>query len=1070
MHRKQHVLRSPKTQFEPKKMEDGHHALSFAQERLWFLDQLEDIGSAYNIVRACRLKGPLDKEALEKSLQAIVARHDVFRTVFRLQNEIPVQVVESNRTIELEQLDLRGESDEAVQRLISKEAEHPFDLSRDLMLRAKLLGLSDEENVLLLIIHHIASDGWSMGILYREVSEFYSAYIAGRQPDLPELPIQYIDYAVSQREWLQGEKLEDQLCYWKTQLAGIPPLLEIPTDYPRPSHQTFKGAGVDFVLSKDLTKALNFMAKREGCTLFMLLLAAFQTLLYRYTGQDDIVVGTPIAGRTQRDTEGLIGFFVNTLALRTDLSGEPTFRELIGRVCKVALGAYSNQEIPFEKLVAELNPERRLNHSPMFQVMLAFQNMHSETLALPGLKSEGFRPPNTSSRFDLILFLKPKEQTLEGHLEYSTDLFNESSIHRMVGHLEVLLQAVLNDPEQSIASLPVLTDGEKRQLLTQWNDSSRDYPRDTCAHHLFEIQASRTPDTEALLLEKKCLTYRELNEQANQVAHYLQQVGVGPEIPVGICVKRSLEMLVGILGILKAGGVYVPLDPTFPKERLAFMLEDTAASVLLTSKPLTEKLAPNGIHVVCLDTDWETIAKEGNENPTSKVSVDNLAYILYTSGSTGLPKGVMMPHASLVNLISWQRAYSNNIREGTRTLQYAPFGFDVSFQEIFSTWSTGGTLIMLNEDQHRDPVETLRLIGKMRIERLFMPFVALEQLAEAADRVGLIPKSLREVNTAGEQLRITPKIHQLFEQIPDCKLINQYGPTETHVVSAFELREKPGRWPHFPPIGRPIANTRLYILDGALEPVPIGIPGELYIGGAGLARGYLNRPNLTNERFVSDPFDDAPEARLYKTGDLVRYLADGNIVFLGRMDGQVKIRGYRIELGEIEVVLSKHPAVDQCVVAVREDTPGDRHLAAYVVGDQEKTSTSELREFLKGKLPDYMIPAAIMMVEHLPLTPNGKVDYRALPKPSSEDRAAEDGFKDPETPIEETLVGIWQELFGLERISTSDNFFELGGHSLLATRMISRVHDRLRVELPMRTLFDDPTIKGLSNHIHMSQG
>jgi amino acid adenylation domain-containing protein len=1038
--------------------------LSFAQERLWFLDQLQQLGPAYNVGRAFRLRGDLDKGSLEKALQSIVARHEALRTTFRLKDEVPVQVIETGRTIQLEEVDLLEDQGEDIQRLINDEARRPFDLSQDLMLRAKLFRLPGEEHVLHLTLHHIASDGWSTGVLYRELSEFYASYTTGRSTALPELPIQYADYAVWQREWLVGKRLEEQLSYWKEHLADSPALLELPADHPRPAEFTYQGARENFEFPAGLLSALKKLSQQEGVTLFMMLLAAFQAFLSRYTGSEDIVVGSPIAGRTRIETERLIGFFVNTLVLRTDLSGNPTFRQLLGRVSDVAFNAYEHQDLPFEKLVVELQPDRSLNHSPLFQVMFVLQNAHSETFTLPGLQLQRLDLDTGTSKFDLTLFLQEEGKALKGVLQFNTDLFERGTVMRLLGHYQTLLKEVVKDPDQPISSIPLLAGPERDRLLVEWNDTKKDHPN-AAIHELFEAQVEKTPDAVAVVFEEEVLTYSEVNGRANQVAHHLRKRGVGPDILVGICLERSLEMVIGLLGVLKAGGAYVPLDPTYPKNRLAFMIEDTGASVLLTQELLLENLPGSSTYVVCLDKNWESIARESKENPASGAAPENLAYVIYTSGSTGQPKGVAMPHGPLVNLIAWQSEHSE-CGKGTRTLQYAPLGFDVSFQEIFSAWYAGGTLVLINDAQRRDPVETLRLIDEEKVERLFLPFVALEQLAEVASRVSIFPESLREVNTAGEQLRITPAISHLFERLPHCQLVNQYGPTEAHVVSAYELSGKPDSWPRLPPIGRPIANTSLYILDANLEPVPIGVPGELHIGGVGLARGYLKRSELTADKFIPDPFTDMPDARLYKTGDLARFLPDGNIEFLGRMDDQVKIRGFRIELGEIEAVLAEHPAVGQCVVLAREDVPGDKRLVAYVAeDDQKKSSVEVLRVFLKDKLPEYMIPSAFVMLNQFPLTSSGKVDRRALPAPDKTRPELEKAFVAPRTDVEKELERIWIEVLCLERVGIHDNFFELGGHSLMATQIVNRVRSEMVVELPLIAIFESPTIAEIAKTI-----
>ena len=851
------------------------------------------------------------------------------------------------------------------------------------------------------------------------------------------------------------------------------PTLQLPTDWPRPAVQTFRGARHPLVLSQDLTEKLRALSRKEGVTLFMTLLAAFQTLLYRYTGQDDVAVGSPIAGRTRTEIEGLIGFFVNTLVLRGDLSGNPTFRELLARVRVAAFEAYAHQDVPFEKLVEELQPQRNLSHSPLFQVMLVLQNASREVLELSGLAVSSVSSATGTAKFDLILSVHEEAEELRASLEYSNDLFNLPTIERMLGHFEILLRGIVANPEQRLSDLPLLTQAERHQLVVKWNETDRDYPSGKCVHQLVEEQVERTPDARAVVCEDQELTYRELNQRANQIAHHLIQLGVGPEQLVGICMERSLEMVVSVLGILKAGGAYVPLDPEFPKDRLAFMLEDAQISVLLTQNRLAAKLigdtpskftgdhSQSAIQVVCLDTGCATTSYQNSENPVTKVTPKNLAYVLYTSGSTGKPKGVAMEHSSLFNLISWQ------IQSGSaKTLQFASLSFDVSFQEIFSTWCSSGALLLISEEVRRDPAALVRFLTAKSVQRVFLPFVALKQLAETAVGTQSFPPALREVITAGEQLQISGEIKGLFDRLSGANLCNQYGPTESHVVTSFTLAGSPTYWPALPPIGRPIAHAQIYVLDTRLRPVPVGVTGELHIGGLGLARVYLNRPDLSAEKFIPHPFTDEPGARLYKTGDLARFLSDGNIEFFGRIDHQVKIRGFRIELGEIESALSQHSSVRESVVLAREDVLGGNRLVAYIVANQQRApSAHDLRSFLKQKLPEYMLPTAFVFLDSLPLTPNGKVDRGALPAPDQSSAALEKGYVAARTPDEEKLAKIWAQVLKLNRVGIHDNFFERGGHSLLATQVMSRLREAFQVEFKLRDLFEHPTVAGLAESL-----
>jgi amino acid adenylation domain-containing protein len=1057
----------------PRRSDSGPCALSFAQQRLWFLNQLEPDSAAYNQPTAVRLSGPIDLKALQKALDQIVARHETLRTTFVSLDGSPAQVIAESQGAALRVIDLREQSDAVrdaeVERLLGETIQRPFDLSRDLMLRALLLRLGEEEHILLLVMHHIACDAWSMGILWRELAALYRAFAAGQPSPLPELPVQYVDYAAWQRDRLNGEILETQLSYWKKQLENIP-ALQLPIDRPRPAAPSFRGAQQSFTLPKDLSAALKGLSRQENATPFMTLLAAFQTLLHRYTGQEDVAVGSPIAGRNRSEVEGLIGFFVNTLVLRADLSGDPGFREQLRRVRKVALAAYAHQNLPFEKLVEEARTERNLGESPLFRVMFGYQNVPTQAVELPGLMVSPMEVNSGTAKFDLILFMREETGGLRGSLEYNTDLFDNATIARMLGHFQTLLKGIVADPDQRLSDLPLLTEAERHQLLVEWNQTEKDYPKDKCVHELFDQQVERTPDAVAVIFPSAAggngndeqLTYRELNRRANQLAHYLRKMGVGPAALVGICMKRSLEMVVALLGILKAGGAYVPLDPEYPNERLAFMLEDTRSRVLLTRRDLAGSLPARDAQVICLDTDREIIEQQSAANPESQVAPENLAYALYTSGSTGTPKAVAMSHRPLCNLLSWQL---QNFRPpiAARTLQFASMSFDVSFQEIFSTWCSGGTLVMISEELRRDAAWLLRFLKAESVERLFLPFIALQQLAEAAEREESAPLGLREIITAGEPLQTTRQIASLFDRLENCRLYNQYGPTESHVVTSFTASGSPSGWSQLPPIGRPIDNTQIYLLDGRLQPVPIGVTGELHIGGACLARGYLNRPELTAEKFIPNPFSDEPEARLYKSGDLARYLPDGNIEFFGRIDDQLKIRGFRIEPGEIENALAQHAAVELAAVVAREDSPGRRRLVAYVVPRREETFTGgELRSFLKSKLPDYMTPAAFVTLEALPLTPNGKVDRRALPTPLDDHSGRREAFVAPRDTIENALAGIWQDVLGLERVGVHDDFFDLGGHSLLAVQMLDRVERLFGARLSLVSLLPAPTIRRIA--------
>ena len=941
-------------------------------------------------------------------------------------------------------------------------------MDRNWPIRAALIRLDEDEHVLLLVTHHIASDGWSSNVLYRELSALYEACSQGKADPLKVLPIQYADYAVWQRHWLAGEVLDKQLSYWRKKLEGVSPL-ELPTDRPRPGVQGYAGRTVKFTIPPALVQGLKDFSRQQGVTLFMTLLAAFQALLYRHTGQDDIAVGTPAAARNRPEIADLIGIFINTLVLRNDLSGNPTFKELLGRVKRNAADAYGHQDLPFEKLVEELQPERGLDRNPISQVMFQLKNYPNQEFSLSNLTIEEYEFESEIAKFDLLVGLREDETGLSGTAEYKTELFDPATIERMVRHFQILLEGIVNNPDQHIAELPLLTASEKHQLLVEWNDTKTDYPREKCVHELFETQVEKSPDDIAVVFEDLQLSYRGLNHKANQFAHYLIREGVQSGTAVGLYLERSIELAVALLAVLKAGGVYVPIDPSYPIERATFSLQDVQAPFIVTTRDLASQLSIIGARTITLDTELQQLDRDDNTNPQIIVESESPAYILFTSGSTGTPKGVVMSHRALNNLITWQ---VQNFDHGlpARTLQFAPLGFDVSIQEILSTWCAGGSLYLIRNELRQDGSALMKYIAEHSIERIFMPFVALQHLAEIAVNEDCTPQSLREVFTAGEQLRLTKPLRLFLDKLENCRLINQYGPTESHVVTEYTLDQPLQQEPDLPPIGRPIANSQIYVLDPNLNPVPIGVAGELHIGGDGLARGYLNRPELTAEKFIANPFSNEPGARLYKTGDLARYLPDGNIEFLGRIDNQVKIRGFRIELGEIEAVLAQHPSIQQAVVIAREETPGEQRLVAYTVSTTGSApSTHELRSFLQQKLPDYMVPSAFVFLDSLPLTANGKLDRKSLPAPDHSRPELEDNFVAPRTPVEEILANIWAEVLKLDKVGIHDNFFHLGGHSLLATQVISRIRRALQSEIPLRVLFEAPNVARLAERVEESR-
>jgi amino acid adenylation domain-containing protein len=1039
--------------------------LSFAQQRLWFLDQLEPDRSLYHVSKAVRLSGVLNVEALRQALDSIMARHEALRTNISAADGQPVQVIRAPQTVALPVIDLRGwddaEREAELQRLLAEESRRPFNLTCDLMLRAMLLRLADEQHILLLAMHHIASDGWSMGVLIREFSLLYNAAATGRTAALSELPIQYADYALWQRQRLQGEVLEAHLSYWKHQLAGAPAVLELPTDRPRPAVQVYHGARQSLTLPPALSTALKSLSQREGVTLFMTLLAAFQTVLQRYTGRDDIVVGSPIAGRLQPETEDLIGFFVNTLVLRTDLSGNPTFRALLHRVRETALEAYAHQELPFEKLVEELQPERTLSYAPLFQVMFVLQNAQRTALELTGLTIQPLDIERETAKFDLSLVFIEEGTGLRARLAYNTDLFDDATMVRLLRHFRTLLEGIVAAPDTPIAQLPLLTTAERHQLLVGWNQTHVDGPKDSCVHELFEAQVARTPDAVAVVHADRQLSYRELNTRANQLAHYLQRLGVGPEVPVGLFVERSLDMIVGLLGILKAGGVYVPLDWALPQERLAFMLQDTQASLVLTQQCGVESLPQVTLPLIRLDMDWALITQEPAENPDCATNPAHLAYIIYTSGTTGTPKGVMIQQRSLAHYTETAAA-EFGIGPGDRVLQFASIGFDTAAEEIFPCLIRGATLVLRTDEMLETVSSFLQQCHDWEITTLDLPTAYWHEVtAQLAAEVLELPPAVRLVIIGGERA-LPARLATWYQRVTSrVRLVNTYGPTEATVVATICDLSPPATdvLPQEVPIGRPIRDVRVYLLDRFLQPVPIGVAGEIYIGGAGVSRGYLNRPGLTAERFLPDPFSNAAGPRLYRTGDLARYRPDGCLEFVGRADHQVKLRGFRIELGEIEAILGQHPAVREAVALAWEDAPGGKRLVAYVVPTQQPTpTTSELRLFLQKKLPDYMVPSAFVILNTLPLTPNGKVDRRGLPAPERVRPMLEDTFVPPRNLVEEAVAKIWAEILRLERVGIDDNFFDLGGHSLLATQLMSRVRATFYVELSLRSLFQQPTV------------
>jgi amino acid adenylation domain-containing protein len=1040
--------------------------LSYAQERLWFIDQLGTSAHAYHLLKAIHLRGPLQVTALAQSLQEIVRRHEVLRTIFVRVVGRPLQVSVPTTLPPLSIVELRelpeGEWEAQVHRLAREEVQRPFDLEHGPLVRAKLLRRDAEEHVLILTMHHIVSDGWSQGVFWRELAALYEAFAVGEPSPLPALSVQYADFAHWQRLWLQSEVLDAQLTYWKRQLAGMS-TLQLPTDHPRPAIQTFRGARHSLTLSKTLTQALKALSRQYGVTLFMTLLAGFQTLLHRYTGQDDIAVGSLIANRNRAEIEDLIGFFVNTLVLRTSLAGDPSFQELLEQVQEVSLGAYSYQDLPFEKLLEELLPQRDLSHNPLFQVLFAFQNAPRPDPELMGLTLNALEVDPGTSKFDLTLDLAEAPHGLSGWFEYSTDLFDAATIGRMARHFQTLLEGIVANPAQRLSRLPLLTADEQHRLLVEWNDTTAEYPRGLCLPELFAAQVERTPDAIAMIYEDQLLTYRQLNQSANRLAHYLTMLGVGPGVLVGVCLARSFDLIVTLLGILKAGGVYLPLAPTFPKERLAFMLADAQMPILLTHTQFVGLFVDQRTRVVCLDAERELLAHQSTENPLHHVTGEELACVMYTSGSTGQPKSVAMPHRQVLNRLAWMwNVYP--FEAGEIACQKTALNFVDSIWEWLGPLLQGVATVVIPDHVLQDPAAFIRALAEQQITRLWVvPSLLRVMLDGFPDLQQRLPK-LKFWVSSGEA--IPWELYQQFQNcMPHSVLYNLYGLSEVWDVSCYGPDPRHNALPRVP-IGRPINNIQTYILDTHLQPVPIGVPGTLYAAGAGLAQGYANRPELTAERFIPHPFSDEPGARLYKTGDLARYLPDGSLEYLGRIDHQVKIRGFRIELGEVEAVLRQHPAVRETVVTAREDVPGETRLIAYMAPAHGYAPTvTELCSFLKKMLPDPMVPATFVWLDALPLTPSGKIDRRALPDPDRARPVLEESFVAPRTPAEQQVAAIWSALLGLERIGVHDNFFELGGHSLLATQLMSRIREALHVEVSLVRFFETPTIAGLANGI-----
>ncbi|MEH2135788.1 non-ribosomal peptide synthetase [Nostoc sp.] len=1036
--------------------DDAPKYLSFAQQRLWLLAQLQGPSASYNMPMVLQLDGNLNIDALRSSFAYLLNRHTSLRMYFPTvavnpQVAMPAAVNYANLdNIEVlaiqdyQNLDEYPQSS-TIQNFIDVHVQEPFDLNTGPLFKAKLLQIKEQKYVLLINMHHIVSDGWSMGVFVREFRQAYTAFVQNQTPSLALLPIQYSDYANWQRNWLQGEVLETQINYWKHQLQDAPPLLELPTDYPRPALQSYRGARYLYSLTPELSAGIKALSQEQGISLFMTLLAALNVLLSRYSRQEDLCIGSPIANRTHSQTESLIGFFVNTLVLRNHIKSEQSFIELLQQTRQICLDAYSHQDIPFEFLVEKLQPERSMSHNPLFQVMLALENNESPDLNLPGLEIQWLDFNCPFAKFDLTLLVIESDNQLNCSWEYATDLFEKSTIQRMAEQFEVLLKGIIDKPQQFIKTLPLLTEVEREQL-ENWNQTQADYPLNQTLVDMFEAQVAKTPDHHALLFESQSLTYQQLNQKANQLAHYLiQNYQIQPDTLIGICVERSLEMIIGVLSIIKAGAAYVPIDPNYPQERIGFMLQDSGISLLLTQSFLKEKLPLVELNhqVICLDE--ETFSSALIDNPNVKITSENLAYIIYTSGSTGQPKGVMIEHQGIVNLaLSWAKTFQ--VQPQSRWLQFGSFSFDLSIGEIATALGAGACLYLAQKETLLPSQALIDLLANCKISHLALSPSALSVLPPAT-----LP-DLQAIILGGEACPA-----ELVTQWGTGRhFFNCYGPTESTVIATIANCEPNGKKPS---IGQPLSNIRIYILDAHNQPLPPGMPGELCIAGVGLARGYLNRPDLTSEKFIQVNLFGKTE-RIYKTGDLARWNLDGNLEYLGRIDDQIKLRGFRIELGEIESILLQHPLVKEAIITLYK-TEKNQSLIAYITGITSDLST-QLKNDLKSRLPDYMIPAQIIVLDKLPLTPNGKIDRKALPVPNGE---IEGLYEPPRNKVEQQLAKVWSAVLECQEIGIHDNFFDLGGHSLLAVKLLNNIQQVFDRQLSLSSLFQNPTIAELAQQL-----
>jgi amino acid adenylation domain-containing protein len=1039
--------------------------ISSMQEALWFIEAANPRSNVYNMYDSAFLRGRLDLDALEGAVREIVRRHEAIRTRYVVQKGRPGQKILQPENFRLQKIDLKylekSERMFKICEMTKEELNRPFDLTGGMLFRALLYGLDEEEHLLLMTMHHSIADGSSLGIFRRELSILYSSFRDKKPSPLVDLSLQYADFAIWQRKCQEGEAFKSQVKYWRQMLKGIPVALELPGDHTRPAVQSFLGATEYFDINSEVCSGLREVGKAQNCSLFMVLLALYNVLLYRYSSQEDIVVGVPIAGRSRPELEKLYGYFVNVLPIRTDLSGNPSFTELLERLRENFMGALSHKDVPFEKLVMELQPKRDSSRNPIFQVCFSF-DVPLPDFNLSGLTSEYYQIESGVSHFDLAFFLEESAAGIKGRIEYNAGIFDTATIHRLTQHFRRLMKAVSETPEERIALLRLLDEDEERLIVSEWSRTETGYPKNRCIHELFEQQAERNPGATALEMatsdeikgSEKNLSYRELNRRANRLAHRLIKLGVGPEVCVGVFMKRSMDAIVSILAILKSGGAYVPLDPTYPRSRIDFMIKDAGAPVLIAESALADELPQYKGIIIRVDTDWESIEQESDANCINRNSPESLAYVIYTSGSTGKPKGVCVVHRGVVRLVkntNYVEFLGNEV-----ILQFAPISFDASTFEIWASLLNGARLVIFPPN-----MPTLQELGRvLRAYKITTLWLTASLFHEMVDRRIEDLKGLRQLLAGGEALSVS-HVTKALNALPNTRLINGYGPTEnTTFTCCHHIKPDPSM--RSVPIGRPIANTSVYILDRHLQPTPIGVPGEMYTGGDGLARGYLNAPELTAERFIQNPLSSDPSEKLYKVGDMVRYKDSGIIEFLGRTDKQIKIRGFRIELGEIENTLNRHPGIQQSAVMERKDKQGDKYLAAYIVAHSTKDlSPSSLRAYLSENLPNYMVPSAFVIMDQMPLTANGKVDVASFPEPYHERIDNDDTYVAPKSHIEKEVCRIWCEILDLEEVGIRDNFFDLGGHSILVLRAISLINERLSCDLMPIILFEHPTVAGI---------